>query len=287
MSRIAYVNGQYLPHNQAFVHIEDRGYQFSDGVYEVCEIRHRMLLDVTRHMDRLERSLRELSIQMPLNRQIFITILREMCRRNRVTNGMVYIQVTRGVHPRNHLFPPASVKPAIVITARNTNRIAAEKLAAKGIGVITMPDNRWDRVDVKSVGLLPNVLAKQLAHENQAGEAWFVDSDGFVTEGSSTNAWIITGNGVLVTRPAEHGILRGITRTRVIDMAKELGLKVEERPFTVSEAQSAREAFVTAATSVVMPVIRIDDVSVANGHPGEIASRLRALFFQSSEKLAC
>ncbi len=287
MSRIAYVNGQYLPHNHASVHIEDRGYQFADGVYEVCEIRHRMLLDVPRHMDRLERSLRELQIAMPLDRRIFVSILREVCRRNRVTNGMVYIQVSRGVSPRNHLFPPASVKPSMIITARNTNLEAANKMAAAGIGVFTVPENRWERVDIKSVSLLPNILAKQKAHDNGAGEAWFVDKNGYVTEGSSTNAWIVTAEGTLVTRPAENGILRGITRTRIIDMATELGLEVEERAFTVDEAKAAREAFVTAATSVVMPVTAIDNVVVANGHPGEIASCLRALFFQSSEKLAC
>ena len=287
MSRIAYVNGQYLLHSQASVHVEDRGYQFADGVYEVCEIRHRMLIDVTRHMDRLERSLGELRIAMPVDRRIFVSILREVCRRNRITNGMVYIQVSRGVSPRNHLFPPASVKPSMVITARNTSLETANRTAAKGINVVTLPDNRWDRVDIKSVSLLPNVLAKQTAHENNAGEAWFVDENGFVTEGSSTNAWIVTADGKLVTRPAESGILRGITRTRVIDMAKDLGLVVEERAFTVDEAKAAREAFVTAATSVVMPVVEIDNTVVANGHPGEIASRLRALFFESSEKLAC
>lgn len=287
MSRIAYVNGRYVPHQQAMVHVEDRGFQFADGVYEVCEVRHRMLLDMTRHLDRLERSLRELQIKMPMQRRILPTILGEMARRNRVSNGLVYLQVNRGVSPRNHLFPPASVKPSLVITARNTNLRQAEATARNGIGVITVPDNRWERVDIKAVGLLPNVMAKQAAHEAGAGEAWFVDSEGFVTEGSSTNAWIVSKDGTLITRPCESGILRGITRSRVMDMAEQLGIAVEERGFTADEAKNAREAFVTAATSVVMPVVRVDDAAVANGHPGEIATRLRALFFETSEKLPC
>lgn len=287
MSRIAYVNGRYVPHQQAMVHVEDRGFQFADGVYEVCEVRHRMLLDMTRHLDRLERSLRELQIKMPMQRRILPTILGEMARRNRVSNGLVYLQVNRGVSPRNHLFPPASVKPSLVITARNTNLRQAEATARNGIGVITVPDNRWERVDIKAVGLLPNVMAKQAAHEAGAGEAWFVDREGFVTEGSSTNAWIVSKEGTLITRPCESGILRGITRSRVMDMAEQLGIAVEERGFTADEAKNAREAFVTAATSVVMPVVRVDDAAVANGHPGEIATRLRALFFETSEKLPC
>ncbi len=287
MSRIAYVNGQYLPHLDASVHIEDRGFQFADGVYEVCEVRHLQLLDVTRHLDRLERSLRELAIQMPMERRCIPLIMREIVTRNRVINGLVYMQANRGVYPRNHLFPPKSVKPSLVITAKHTNRAAAEEMAACGIGVISVPENRWDRVDIKSVSLLPNVLAKQKALEAGAGEAWFIDVDGFVTEGSSTNAWIVSKDGVLVTRPAESGILRGITRTRVIDMAAGMGYSIEERAFTIEEAKAAREAFVTAASSVVLPVVEIDGATVANGHPGETATRLRALFFDSSEKLPC
>lgn len=287
MSRIAYVNGRYLPHKNASVHVEDRGFQFSDGVYEVCEVRYRNLLDVTRHMDRLERSLRELQIAMPLHRNCLIEILREVARRNRVTNGLVYIQVTRGASPRNHLFPPSSVKSTLVVTGRNANFEMADELATKGIAVVSVADNRWDRVDIKSVGLLPNVLAKQQAHERGAGEAWFVDEDGFVTEGSSTNAWIVTKDSVLVTRPVSNGILKGITRTRVMEMAENLGLVVEQRAFTLEEAKQAKEAFVTAATSVVMPVVSIDGSVVANGHPGSIAARLRALFFSTSEKLPC
>ncbi len=287
MSRIAYVNGRYLPHALAQVHIEDRGFQFSDGVYEVCEVRHRMILDMTGHLNRLERSLGELQIKMPMHRRCLVTVLREVAQRNRLVNGFIYLQVNRGVYPRDHVFPPPSVSPSLVITARNTNLARSNAIAEKGVAVITVPENRWERVDIKTVGLLANVLAKQKARENGASEAWFVDTDGFVTEGGSSNSWIVSKEGVLITRPAESGILRGITRGLVIDLAAQLGLTVEQRAFTPDEAKSAREAFLTAASAVVMPVVMIDHKPVANGHPGELATRLRSLFFDHSEKLAC
>src|SRR5690606_23869985 len=227
MSRIAYVNGRYVPHAEACVHIEDRGYQFADGVYEVCEIWRGAIIDERRHLDRLDRSLKELTIRPPMKREALAVVLREVIRRNRVSNGLVYLQVTRGVARRNHVFPPASTRPALVITARSTDPRAGDLSAETGVAVITTPENRWDRVDIKSVSLLPNVLAKQRAKEMGAAEAWFVDPDGMVTEGGSTNAWIVTGDGVLVTRPADHGILRGITRQVVLDLAARDGLKVE------------------------------------------------------------
>lgn len=283
MSRIAYVNGRYTAHADAHVHIEDRGYQFADGVYEVCEIRRGRLIDERRHLDRLERSLAELRIAMPMSRAALGVVLRQVALRNRVRDGFVYLQVTRGVAPRDHAFPTRPTRPALVVTTRSTDPAKAARTAEKGVAVITVPDNRWDRVDIKTVGLLPNALAKQAAREAGAAEAWFVDRDGFVTEGSSTNAWIVTSDGVLVTRPAEHGILRGITRTVVLDVAAAEGIRVEERAFTVAEAQAAREAFITAATQLVMPVVRIDDRPVANGAPGSVATRLRARFHDFAE----
>lgn len=283
MSRIAYVNGQYIPHGHAAVHIEDRGYQFADGVYEVCEVYHGRLVDETRHMDRLERSLSELEIDMPMGRKAFGVILREVVRRNRVKNGMVYLQVTRGVAKRDHVFPAEGTPPAVVVTSRPADTAKAEAQAKKGVNVITVPDNRWERVDIKSVSLLPNVLAKEAAKKVGAKEAWFVDADGFVTEGGSTNAWIVTMDGVLVTRPADFGILRGITRTVVLEVAAREGVRVEERKFTVAEAKAAREAFITAATTLVMPVVRIDDQSIGNGAPGSIATALRARFHEVAE----
>lgn len=284
MPRIAYVNGRYVPHRDASVHIEDRGYQFADGVYEVCEISRGYIIDMPGHLDRLDRSLRELSIGWPVSRKALEMILGEVVRRNRVRNGLVYLQVTRGVARRDHVFPPASVRPALVVTAKSTDPAVSARRAEAGVSVITVPDNRWERVDIKTVGLLPNVLARQKAREAGAYEAWFVGTDGKVTEGSSTNAWIVSQDGRLVTRPAEHGILRGITRGTVIKVAEQLGLKIEERAFTVEEAKAAREAFITSATSIVLPVVSIDGAAVANGHPGSVALSLRAAFFDVAEK---
>ncbi|KFB09994.1 D-amino-acid transaminase [Nitratireductor basaltis] len=284
MPRIAYVNGRYVRHADAAVHIEDRGYQFADGVYEVCEVARGFIIDMTRHLDRLGRSLSELSIGWPMNRKALEFVLREVVRRNQVKNGLVYLQVTRGVAPRDHFFPTIPVRPALVVTAKKTDPAIANKKAEQGVGVITVPENRWDRVDIKTVGLLPNVLVKQQAKEASAAEAWFVDEDGRVKEGGSTNAWIVTKDGTLVTRPADFGILRGVTRATLMDLAAKLGLKVEERAFSVDEAYEAREAFITAASTVVMPVVRINDRSVANGHPGETARKLREAFFDIAEK---
>ncbi|HWL04463.1 MAG TPA: D-amino-acid transaminase [Xanthobacteraceae bacterium] len=283
MSRIAYVNGRYVPHSHAMVHVEDRGYQFSDGVYEVCEVRGGHLIDERRHLARLKRSLDELRIRTPMEPAALGIVLRETVRRNRVRNGLVYIQATRGVARRDHAFPPADTPPSLVVTARNLDFAANDRQATEGVAVITLPDNRWSRVDIKTVALLPNVLAKQAAREQGAREAWFVDRDGFVTEGSSTNAWIVTERAI-VTRPAEEGILRGITRTVLIEMAARLGLAFEERPFTVDEAYAAREAFVTAASQIVMPVIRIDGRSIGDGRPGPVTGRLRSNFHAHAER---
>ena len=283
MSRIAYVNGRYLPYAQAAVHIEDRGYQFADGVYEVCEVQGGKLIDERRHLERLARSLKELKIVLPMPLNVLGVVLRETIERNRVRDGIVYLQVTRGVAKRDHAFPASDVRPSVVVLARAKDRAKGEATAAAGIPVITVKENRWDRVDIKSVGLLPNVLVRQEAREKGAGEAWFVDRGGFVTEGSSSNAWIVTRDKKIVTRPADHGILRGITRTVVMDVAKKLGHTIEERPFTVEEALAAAEAFVTAATQIVMPVVQIDGKPIGNGHPGLVATTLRAHFYEAAE----
>ncbi len=236
MSRIAYVNGQYVRHADAAVHVEDRGYQFADGVYEVCEVWQGKIVDVPRHLDRLGRSLSELRIDWPMARNAVEFVLHQVVRRNLVRNGLVYIQVTRGVSKRDHFFPPAHVAPSIVVTARSSSPTAAKAQAEQGISVFSYPENRWPRVDIKTVALLPNVLAKQNAKEQGGKEAWYVDADGNVTEGGSTNAWIVTKEGVLVTRPAESGILRGITRAVVLDLVQKEGLTFEERPFSLEEA---------------------------------------------------
>lgn len=283
MSRIAYVNGRYLPLRDACVNVEDRGYQFSDGVYEVCEVRGGRLVDERRHIERLQRSLSELRMAMPMSPKALGVVLREVAHRNRVRWGIVYLQITRGVSRRDHAFPPPGTAPSIVVTARNLDFANAEKLAADGVAVVTVPENRWERVDIKSVSLLPNVLAKQTAREQGAREAWFVDREGRVTEGSSSNAWIVTRDGKVVTRQCDHAILRGITRTVVADMLAAQGLKLEERPFTVDEAHAAREAFITSASQIVIPVVRIDGRPVGNGAPGLIASALRREFHEHAE----
>ena len=286
MPRFAYVNGRYIRHADAAVHVEDRGYQFADGVYEVCEVRHGMIVDLTRHLDRLNRSLTEIRIGWPMARAALVGVIREVLRRNRVRNGLFYLQVTRGVAKRDHVFPGAGTQPSVVVTAKSTDpRVMAAKYES-GVKAITVSDNRWDRVDIKTVGLLPNALARQHAKEAGAQEAIYVDADGIVKEGAATNLWIVDGNGTLVTRPAEHGILRGITRTTLRDVADSLGLSVEERPFDVAEMLAAREVFLTGATTICLPLVEIDGVPIANGHPGITAQKIRDAFFDVAEKTA-
>lgn len=276
MSRIAYVNGRYVPHRHARVHIEDRGYQFADGVYEVVAIHRGKPIDQGPHLDRLERSLAELRIAPPMSRRSLEAVIGEVLRRNRIHDGIVYLQITRGVARRDHAFPKG-VPSALVITARAIKPFDAESARA-GVEVITLPDLRWKRCDIKSVSLLPNILAKQQAREAGAYEAWLVDDQGRVTEGSSSNAWIVTRDGDLVTREISHAILSGITRKAVLALTRQEGLRFVERPFTVEEAMAAREAFVTSATSYVKPVVRIDGRSVGNGHIGQLTSRLLDLY---------
>ncbi len=283
MSRIAYVNGRYRPHRHALVHIEDRGYQFADGVYEVCEVADGRLVDERRHMERLRRSLAELRIRAPMAPAALSVVLHETVRRNRVRHGIVYLQITRGVARRDHAFPSAETRSAIVVTAKNLDPSRNERIAAAGMAVITVPDNRWGRVDIKSVALLPNVLAKQAAREQDAREAWFVDARGFVTEGSSSNAWIVTADRKVVTRPADHAILRGISRDVVLDVLRAQGLVLDERPFTVTEAAAAQEAFVTSASQTVLPVVRIDGKPIGAGKPGPVAAALRRAFHRHAE----
>jgi D-alanine transaminase len=283
LARVAYVNGRYLPRRDATVDIEDRGYQFSDGVYEICEVRGGRIVDERRHLARLQRSLAELDIRPPMSPAALGVVMRETIRRNRVHDGIVYLQVTRGVARRDHAFPPPGTQPSVVVTARNLDLAGNERAAAEGVAVVTVPDNRWGRVDIKSISLLPNVLAKQAARAQGAREAWFVDRDGKVTDGSSSNAWIVTKNGKVVTRAADKAILRGITRGVLIDVIAAQGLTFEERPFTVEEAYGAREAFLTSASQIVLPVVRIDGRAIGNGAPGTVATALRKDFHRHAE----
>ena len=283
MSRITYVNGRYLPHSEAKVSVEDRAYQFADGVYEVCEVRGGRLVDERRHMARLDHSLGELRIPRPMSPAALSIVLRETVRRNRVRDGIVYLQVSRGVARRDFPFPTAGTRPSLVVIARGDDLARLEQLAADGIAVITVPDIRWSRVDIKSVALLPNVLAKQTARENGAREAWLVDEHGRVTEGASSSAWIVDRNGRLVTHPLGRDILPGITRSVVVDVLKAQGIAFEERAFTVEEAYAAREAFITSASQIVLPVVRIDGRPVGNGAPGLVATGLRRDYHRYAE----
>lgn len=278
MHRIAYVNGRYLPHARATVGIEDRGYQFADGVYEVIQVDRGRLVDERLHLQRLDRSLGELGIIAPVGDAALAIVVREVVRRNKVFDGMAYIQVTRGVARRDHAFPDPAVAPGLVVTAQAVDPAKAEAKAAKGIRVITLPDQRWKRPDIKSISLLPNVLAKQAAKAAGAGEAWLLADDGTVNEGASSNAWIIGQDGRVITHPVDQTILKGVTRTTLLSLIGRLGLASEERPFTVDEAYAAREAFVTGATTLVTPVIAIDDRPIADGLAGPLTREFRAAF---------
>ncbi len=277
MSRIAYVAGQYLSHRQAAVHIEDRGFQFADGVYEVIAVNGGRLVDEAPHLTRLHRSLAELRIAPPIGDAALKIVIREIVRRNGVNTGIVYLQITRGAAPREHAFPKAA-KPTLVVTARRS-RPPDPRLGRDGIAIITIPDIRWQRCDIKSVALVANVLGKQAARERGAYEAWLVDRIGQVTEGTSTNAWIVTADDTVVTRAADTAILNGVTRLAILDIIRREGYRLVERPFTVAEAKAAREAFLTSTTADLLPVVRIDDSPVGEGRPGPLGEKLRAAYF--------
>jgi len=284
MSRIAYVAGQYLSHRQAAVHIEDRGFQFADGVYEVIAVNGGRLVDEAPHLTRLHRSLAELRIAPPIGDAALKIVIREIVRRNGVDTGIVYLQVTRGAAPREHAFPKAA-KPTLVVTARRS-RAPDPRLGHDGIAIITIPDIRWQRCDIKSVALVANVLGKQAAREKGAYEAWQVDRAGQVTEGTSTNAWIVTADGTVVTRAADSAILNGVTRLAILDIIRREGYRLVERPFTVAEAKAAREAFLTSTTADLLSVVRIDDTPVGEGKPGPLGRQLRAAYFAHAASAA-
>jgi len=283
MARVVYVNGTYQPYGDALVHVEDRGFQFADGVYEVCEVREGSLIDERRHIDRLHRSMAELRIPEPMSRAALGVVMHETLRRNRVRHGHLYLQVTRGAARRDFAFPPAGTAPTVVCYAQAKSAAARERRASRGISVITTLDIRWRRPDIKSVSLLPNALARQKAEDAGAQEAWLVDDNGFVTEGAACNAWIVTADDEIITRPAESGILRGVTRTVLIEGLRAEGMKFVERPFTVAEALGAKEAFNSSAVGLIIPVISIDGRPVGEGQPGPVATRLRQLFHSWAE----
>lgn len=278
MTRVVYVNGRYRRYADAFVHAEDRGFQFADAIYEVIEVRGGGLVDRDRHMARLRRSLGEISMTMPMSEVALDHVLRETIRRNRVRDGLVYLQVSRGARARDFALPPAGTPPTVVCLARAVPPERFATQAAKGISVVTQADIRWGRSDIKTVMLLPAVLAKDAARRLGAKEAWLVDADGYVTEGASSNAWLVLADRTLVTRQLSTAILPGVTRATLIDAIAREGLKLEQRAFTPAEAKAAREAFVTSATNTVMPVVAIDGQAIGGGRPGEVTMRLRKVF---------
>ena len=282
MSRIAYVNGRYLPHSAAAISIDDRGFQFADAVYEYFAVFGGRLADAAGHFERLWRSLSELRIDPPMSETALKVVIGQTIRLNRVRDGAVYLQISRGAARRDHPFPDPAPHPTVVVTAKPVNYAAEHAKAEKGVAVLSQPDNRWGRCDIKTVGLLPNTLAKQAAREAGAYEAWLVDDLGFVTEGSSTNAWIVDAEGVLRTRDTNANILRGVTRKNLIQIAEEAGVPVSQRPFTIQEAKAAREAFITAASTFVLPVVRVDGAVIGDGSPGPVSRRLRALYLQNA-----
>jgi D-alanine transaminase len=276
MSRIAYVNGAFVPLEQATVSVMDRGFLFADGIYEVTAVLDGKLVDFDPHIVRLERSLGELQMAMPMSGEAFRALHIELAEKNGLTEGGIYLQITRGAFERDFTFPKEPI-PQTVVMFTQARAIRNAPAAKTGIPVITVPDIRWKRRDIKSVALLAQVLAKQAAAAAGAVEAWMVE-DGVVTEGGSSNAWIITRDGRIVTRQVSNAILAGCTRKSVIRLAELSQLKIEERPFTVEEAMNAAEAFITSASSFVMPVVTIDGTAIGDGKPGPIATKLREIY---------
>jgi D-alanine transaminase len=284
--RVAYVDGRYVAHGEASVHVEDRGLQLADSVYEVLPVRDGRMLDEEGHFDRLERSLREIGMAMPMARGALRHVMREVIRRNRVGLGIIYLQVTRGAHRRDHPIP-AKGRPTLIVTARGIDAAALEKRETKGVSVITLPDIRWGRCDIKSTGLLPAVLAKTKAKQAGCYEAWLIDEEGFITEGASTNVWIVTSDNVLVTRALGNDLLPGVTRAGVLRALAQEGVNaIEERPFTLNEAHAAREAFCTSSGGGIVPVISIDGKTIGEGRPGPMVKKVQSLYRQLQEREA-
>ncbi|HYD87459.1 MAG TPA: D-amino-acid transaminase [Vitreimonas sp.] len=278
MSRIAYVNGAYAPLNAPLISVMDRGLQLADSIYEVWAVRGGRLYDAEAHMARLWRSLDELRIAHPMSEASLWAVMRETMRRNRVRDGIVYVQVSRGAAPRDHVFPSAAVRPTLIVTAKNLDQRAIAARVERGVRVISAPETRWARRDIKSVNLLPNVLARQAAKEAGAFEAWFVDDDGFVTEGTSSSAWIVDAAGSLRTRALSTALLHGVTRAALIGLARERQLAVVEAPFTIADALAAREAFISSASNPAVGVVTIDGRPVGDGKVGPVTRTLNAVY---------
>ncbi|MHA3976309.1 D-amino-acid transaminase [Halovulum sp. GXIMD14794] len=283
MSRIVYVNGEYVPEEEAKISVFDRGFLMADGVYEVTSVLDGRLIDFPGHMARLERSLTELDMAAPATREDLETIHRELLQRNDLTEGMVYLQVTRGAADRDFVYPEGATPSLVLFT--QARPLIDSPTARTGLKVIALDDIRWGRRDIKTVQLLAPSMAKMAAKAAGKDDAWMVE-DGYVTEGTSNNAYIVTQDGTIVTRNLSNSILHGITRAAVLRLAAEAQMKIEERPFTIAEAQQAAEAFITSASSFVYPVVEIDGVSLGDGTPGKVAKRLREIYVAEALKTA-
>lgn len=280
MSRIVYVNGSYVPEEEATVSVFDRGFLFADAVYEVTAVLDGKLIEWEGHLTRLERSLGELDMHMPVSRDELLEIHRELLRRNSLEQGGIYLQITRGVADRDFAYPKDAPLTLVLFTQART--LTDPK---PGIKVISAPDIRWQRRDIKTVQLLAPAMTKMLAKAAGKDDAWMVE-DGYVTEGTSNNAYIVTTEGTIVTRHLTNSILHGITRASVLKLAGELDMKIEERPFSIDEAKQAREAFFTSATAFVTPVVEIDEQKIGDGTPGPVATRLDEIYQEESRKAA-
>lgn len=284
--RIAYVNGRYLPHGQAGVHIEDRALQFGDGIYEVIRVTGGLLMDEEPHLDRMERSLKEIGMAAPMGRAALKLVMRALIARNRIIDGILYMQVTRGAARRDHVPPTDGPCPTLIMTMHPVDMPALAARMQAGIGVATGRDIRWGRCDIKTVQLLPNLLAKQAARAAGMHEVWLVDADGYVTEGASSNAWIVDHDGTVITRGLSNAILPGVTRRIMLEAMAEAQIRVVERKFTLAEAMAAREAFVSSATGAAIPVVAIDGKPVGSGQPGPLAQRIHALYSARADAAA-
>ena len=279
MSRVVFLNGEYKDYSSAFTHVEDRGYQFADGVYEVFSVKHGKLIDYSGHINRLSRSLNEIKIKYPINRRSIIFHMRNIIRKNLIVDGLIYLQITRGVAKRDFKFPK-NLDSTITIIGNNISSDEYDKAFERGINVVTTRDLRWKRVDIKSLNLLAPVLAKQFANENNAQEAWLIDDNGFITEGSSSNAWVLIGKTVY-TRPVSSSILNGITRKTLIKGLKKHGYIFKEQKFSVNDIKKSKEAYITSATQYVMPVVRVNNKKIGDGKVGKFAKIFKEIYLES------
>jgi D-alanine transaminase len=284
--RVAYVNGRYVVHGQAGVHIEDRGLQLGDAIYEVVGVQAGHFLDEEEHLDRMERSLREIGMAMPMGRAALKLVIREVGRRNNLADGLLYMQVTRGAVRRDHPIPAKSPRPTLILTARAMDPVAVAKRLHDGIAVATQPDERWGRCDIKTTQLLANAMAKTAARKAGAYEAWLIDRYGNITEGASTTAWIVDREGRLITRELSNAILPGVTRRVILEAAAQAQVPIVERAFTLEEAVSAKEAFISSATGAAVPVIAIDGRKIGDGKPGTVTRRIQELYAAHTTRAA-